>query len=318
MVFIIAATALLIAATGCGTRSILVPVTRPADITIHFADTALIPPTETADNNPLSRAIASRLDSLLPAMLFTGDQVILSGGETGGTPLLFQTEGIISRRALRWWSSHHAAGVLLGCQIVRSRLTEEITNAAIQSTRDPGSSKVVRQGRAEAVCRVLLIDLHKENILFDDTLAVSATNETHAANAEPPLLETSVVVDNLAQQIVSIIVNASHPVRDREVVTFLIDGSYPEIETAIVYAEEGRWKLASKLLRRLVDESTGRDNADLLWYDLGLSLQYQQNFKAALEAFDRAIEIRDRSRYRHARATLLRVEEEYLKDASKK
>jgi lipoprotein NlpI len=56
----------------------------------------------------------------------------------------------------------------------------------------------------------------------------------------------------------------------------------------------------------------GREDADIVWYDLGLVLQYSENFKAALEAFDRAIALRDRSRYRHARTALLGIEDKYL------
>jgi tetratricopeptide (TPR) repeat protein len=274
----------------------------------------LIAPTSTADDAPLSIAIASRLDSLLPTMLSTGDQVIRIESAVEATPMLLNAEGSVSRSALRRWTTRRAAGVLLACRIVRSRLSEAITTAPIQSTRNPGASKVVRQSRAEAVCRVLLIDLRRETLLFEDTLAVSATSETHAADAEPPLIDEAAIVDDLARRITAVIVDESHPVRDQDVVTFLIDSDFPEIGTAIVHAEEGRWSLASLLLRRLVDESEGEDNADLLWYDLGLTLQYQQNFKGALEAFDRAIMIRDRSRYRHARASLLLVEEEYLEN----
>ncbi|MBE0645765.1 MAG: tetratricopeptide repeat protein, partial [Bacteroidetes bacterium] len=295
-----------------GTRSIIVPITRPAQIDIHLTDKALLPPVGTADAHPLSEAIAARLDSILPVLLSDETVQLRHGGMHPDMPPFLASEGSVSRRALRWWSARTDAGVLLACQIVHSRLAEEVTTAAIRSTRNPGGEKIVRQGRAEAVCRVILVDLRKEILLFDDTLSVSATHETHTPDAAPPPFEEDVFSDDLATQIASAIKNASHPVYDREVVTFLVDDAFPAIETAIAFAEEGRWNRAADLLRRLASESEGRDDADILWYDLGLALQYQQNFKEALEAFDAAMAIRDRSRYKNARTTLLRVEQEYL------
>jgi hypothetical protein len=65
-------------------------------------------------------------------------------------------------------------------------------------------------------------------------------------------------------------------------------------------------------LRRLAEAKGDEEDADIIWYDLGLALQYDEHFKDALAAFDRAIALRDKGRYRQARAELLRRESEYL------
>lgn len=310
--FILTVSALLTVMTGCGTRSILVPVTRHADINLHAADTALVLPSAALDGSELSLFTAAHLDSLLRVMLDDGDQVIIMGEAGQNAPRLFTTAGSVSRRSLRWWSAKYATGLLLSCEITHSRFNEHVTGAEIQSTRAPGSVKNVRQGRAEATCRVVLVDAHRELLLFDDTLNVSTSGETHATDAEPPQLDTDDFAAALARQIAERITDAAHPIRDRDVLTFLVDDDFPDIDVAITYAEEGRWKMAADVLRRLTGTLEGHEDADIVWYDLGLVLQYSENFKAALEAFDRAIALRDRSRYRHARAALLRGEEQYL------
>lgn len=310
--FILAAAAMLTVVTGCGTRSILVPVTRHAEINLHAADTALILPSAALGGGELSQLMAVHLDSLLRFMLSDGDQVIILAEAEYDAPRLFTTAGSVSRRSLRWWSARYASGLLLSCEITHSRFSEHVTGAEIHSTRAPGSVKNVRQGRAEATCRVVLVDARREQLLFDDTLHVSTSGETHATDVAPPALETNNFAAALARQVAERITDASHPIRDRDVITFLVDDDYPEIETAITYAEEGRWKMAAEVLRRLTGSLEGRENADIVWYDLGLVLQYSEDFKAALEAFDRAIALRDRSRYRYARAALLGSEDRYL------
>jgi hypothetical protein len=309
---ILAAAVLLTGMTGCGTRSILVPVTRSADIHLHAADTALILPSLAADGSAFSHIIADRIDSLLPVLLPWGQQVVIAADWIPGAPSLFTPDGQVSRRSLRWWTSRYTGGTLLACDVTSSRFNEEVTVAPIQSTRTPGSVKQVRQGRAEAVCRIVLVDMRRELLLFDDSLIVADSRETHASDETPPPLDVAEIAEALARRIAERIADASHPVRDRDVVTFLVDDDYPEIDAAIGYAEEGRWKMAAGVLRRLAAESAGQENEDIVWYDLGLVLQYDENFKEALAAFDRAIAIRDRSRYRHARATLLGIEEEFL------
>ncbi len=314
MVTLLAAAALLTGTTGCGTRSILVPVTRPARIDIHRGSSALLIPTETADPQPFTDEIAVKLDSLLPIFLADDALRLHRGDWSPDVPPILAREGSVSRRTIRWWSARQPADVLLGCYLIRGRMTEQVASAEIQSSRNPGSEKRVRQGRAEATCRIILVDLSRESLLFDDTLAVSATHETHATDAAPPELDASVFSTDIARQIATTIEDAAHPVHDRDVVTFLVDDDIPGIDAAIVYAEEGHWDRAAGLLRSLADSADGKEDEDILWYDLGLALQYQRNFKDALAAFDRAIALRDRSRYKHARDALLRIEAEYIDD----
>lgn len=301
-ILILAAAALLTGSTGCGTRSIIVPVTRPASINLHATEAVILPPTEAADGTTLSRAIAAHLDALLPALLSDSALHIRSFGGDVSAPRLFTADGGISRQALQWWNKSGDAALMLACVIVRGDVTEQVATANRYS-QERGQGKwdetEVRREFAQASCRVLLLDLRRETLLLDDTLSDSGLYSG---------------AENIARRFAEAIADASRPVRLRNVVTFLVDDAYPGIDTAIAYAEEGRWPLATRLLQRLAAEAEGGENADVIWYDLGLSLQYELDFKGALRAFDRAIAIRDRGRYRHARAALLQAEEEYLDD----
>lgn len=311
-VFLLAATTALTTMNGCGTRSILVPVTRHADIDLAMADTLLVLPAGTPDRNPFSMAVAARLDSLLPALLSTVAPVVIRAESHSVPPRMFTADGEVSRRSLRWWSGTTAGDLMLVTDILQGRYHELVTPAEIRSTRTPGSVKNVRQGRAEALCRVVVIDARREQVLFDDTLRAATAGETHAADSIPPPLDDRDLANALAWDFATHIHESSQSVPDHEVVTFLVDDDYPEIDAAIIQAESGRWAHAARLLRALTDDAARRGNADIIWYDLGVVLRYMEQFQEALDAFDRAISIRDRSRYRHARAALLESEHAYL------
>jgi tetratricopeptide (TPR) repeat protein len=305
-IWILAAAALLTGSTGCGTRTIIVPLNRPARINLHATGAVILPPTEAADGTPLSREIAVHLDALLPALLSDSALHIRSFGGDVSVPRLFTTDGGISRKALQWWNTADDAALMLVCIIVRGDITEQVATATRYSEehgQGKWDEKEVRREFAQASCRVFLIDLRREALLLDDTLSDSG-------------LYTG--AQNIARRFATAIADASRPIRLRNVVTFLVDDAYPEIETAIAHAEEGRWHIATRLLQRLAAEAEGRENADVIWYDLGMSLQYERDFQGALHAFDRAIAIRDRGRYRHARAALLQAEEEYLDDLQRR
>lgn len=305
-IWILAAAALLTGSTGCGTRTILVPVAYPARMNLHAADGLILPPTEAADETPFSREIAAHLDLLLPALLADSARIIRTVGKNVSVPPLISADGGISRQTLQWWNTAYDARFMLACIIVRSRITEEVATGTRYTRQDSEvrSDEVeLRRDLGEAMCRIFLIDLDRETLLLDDTLSASILYPT---------------AGDIARQFATAIADASRPVRERNVVTFLVEDAYPEIETAIAYAEEGRWQLATRLLQRLAADAEGRRNADVIWYDLGLSLQYERNFQGALQAFDRAIAIRDRGRYRHARAALLQAEEEYLDDLQRR
>ncbi|MDX9757741.1 MAG: tetratricopeptide repeat protein [Bacteroidota bacterium] len=297
---------------GCGTRSILVPVTRHADINLAAADTVLVLPAGTPDRHPFSIAVASRIDSLLPVLLSSVSPVVIRAETRATPPRMFTADGDVSRRSLRWWSALYPGELMLVTDILHGRYHEMITAAAIRSTRTPGSVKNVRQGRADALCRVVLLDTRRERVLFDDTLHTTVSSETHAADSIPPPLDERDLANTAARELATHIHDASHPVSDHDVVTFLVDDDYPEIDIAIRYAEEGRWPLAADVLRTLTADTERTAHADIVWYDLGLVLRYMERFKDALDALDRAIAIRDRGRYRHARAAVLESEHAFL------
>jgi hypothetical protein len=302
---------LLLAAAGCGTRSIVVPVQRPAAIDLHTCDRIAVVVPFAPQPDSLSVLFQRNLDRLLvPALAETpGTEFVRTPGATGG---LLTARGTVALHEAAALARAANAECLLLCEVTETTYREQILDASIRSMRDPETVKRVRKGRANATCRIMLIDVAAGVIPFVENMPVEARHETHAVEKDPPALGTAMFAEDLARQVTASLRDAARPVTDRELVTFLVDGDYPLIETAIQHAEEGRWPDASTLLRRLINEDSTGEHTDILWYDLGLTLQYQQDFSGALEAFRRALELHQRSRYHHAIENLLRAEQDYL------
>jgi hypothetical protein len=303
---------LLLGAAGCGTRSIVVPVRRPAAIDLHACTRIAVPRVEQAPQpDSLTILLLREIDATLVPTLSDGTEAEFISTDSYSSTLI-TGHGTISLPAASAIARESGASCVLLCELMETSYGEEILDAEIQNRKKPGSIKHVRQGRAAAVCRILLIDVEQGSIPFVENLSVESRRETHAVDQAPPPLLRAQFAQDLATKIAGDLQRATRPIIDRELVTFLVDSDFPLIEDAIALAEEGRWSEAASLFQVLADEAKVGENADILWYDLGLALQYQQNFSAALAAFRHALTIRERSRYHHAIDALLRAEQQYI------
>lgn len=298
---------------GCGTRSIVVPVTRPALIDLHSYDRVVLPAVRIPDAaDSLTTQFGQTLDDLLVRVLGAEEGTAFLKLPPASSLPLVTDHGTVSLTAATEMARLGQARSVLSCEVLAVSYVEQRLEAEIKSSRTPGSRRHVRQGKADASCRLLVVDVRRETITFADTLHVSSEHETRAINEDPPPLRRLDFIEDMAHRLAEDIAEAARPIRDREVVTFLIDDAFPEIDAAIVHAETGRWDSAASLLYDLTMRAKVMENADIVWYDLGLVLQYQKDFKGALDAFEQAIAIRDRSRYRRAVELLLHAEGQYL------
>ncbi|MCB2203274.1 tetratricopeptide repeat protein [bacterium] len=303
---------LLLLLSACGTRSIVVPVQRPAAFDFHGCDRVAVAPIPYLPMpDSLTMLLHASLDRQLAPTLAESDSIRFVAAKHTAMSLLTR-RGTVDLGVATSLARRERAQCLLICELLTTSFQEEILEAEIQSMADPGKVKRVRQGRANAHCRVMLVDVEARNIPFVENLSVEARRETHATEKDPPPIETKVIAEDLAQKVTETLRAATEPVTDRELVTFLVDGAYPAIEEAITLAEAGQWEKSEALLRGMLDEANVGENTDILWYNLGLTLQYQQNFSGAMKAFRQALSLRDRSRYHHAVDNLLRAEQEYL------
>lgn len=305
-------TALLTA--SCGTRTIVVPVTRPASIDAqHCGRIALLPVEIGRGADPLSPLVRDELDAVLLPMLAELGSAQFIPAAADPSASLVTPRGRLALSVAEEAARAVDARCVLACSVMESTYNEDVLEAEIISNRDPGGTKFVREGKASSTFRILLVDLRRREVTFSDTLRLQSTHETDAVNEEPPALDRSVPARNLAQRFASMLAEAMRPHEDRQVVTFLVDDAWPELERMVMLTEQGQWPQAAEIIRDLLDEESADGDRDILWYDLGLTLQYQHDFRAAKDAFERALELRDRRRYHHAMDALHRMEDEYIR-----
>ncbi|MBN1449337.1 MAG: tetratricopeptide repeat protein [Bacteroidetes bacterium] len=312
VIFLLAAVCLLLQTAGCGTRSIVVPVTHPASIDVHACGRVAVTRVQVEDGrDPLSPLIRNEAHAALLPMLQDGAVAEFVSVTDGPEPIV-TPRGTLSLTAVADAAAAVDAACVLYCAVLESRYQEDVLQAEIRSSRNPGAEKRVRKGKASAAFRILVIDARYGEVTFADTLRLDVSHESHAVDEDPPQLDRAVFAHDLARRFASLVAEAVRPSEDHQVVTFLVDDAWPALEQAVLLAEQGRWQQAASIIRGLLDENDVTENRDILWYDLGLTLQYQQDFRAAKQAFDRALELHDRSRYHHAIDALLRMEDEYL------
>ncbi len=322
---------LLTALAGCGTRSIIVPVTRPAAIDVHRCSRVLIASIDTSMARVTSMApvlpghsvdsftaggIAKDLNTALPAALTnTGQAEWVAGPAVSGRGL-FRTTGKISGEFVQQLRREYGVSCVLAVTLREARYDESMLSATIQSTVTPGSEKRVRQARASLVIDILLIDAIEGRVAFADSMRSDLSRETRASDQEPPEMDIADMQWMLVNQAAMRIAEATQPLPDREIVTFLLDDDVPAIEHAIGMAELGRWPSAVAVLDSVAAEAGEREGSDVIWYNLGLARQYAGNFSAAMKAFETALRIKESGRYRAAIERLLQAEEEYLERAN--
>ncbi|GEM_PF-1502530 len=304
---------------SCGTRTIVVPVTRPASVDIHSCGrVALLPVDILRGTDPLSLLVRDELDAMLLPMLAGQGNAAFVPAAADPAAALITPRGTLALSVAEDAARGVDARCILSCTVMESTYHEDVLQAEIISNRDPGGTKYVREGKASSTFRILLIDVERREVTFADTLRLRSTHESRAVNEEPPALDPSIPARDLAQRFASILAEAIQPHEDRQVVTFLVDDRWPELERVVALAEQGQWPQATDVIRELLDREhpDGEDagtESDILWYDLGLTLQYQHDFREAKKAFERALELRDRRRYHHAIDALHRMEDEYIR-----
>jgi tetratricopeptide (TPR) repeat protein len=323
-VLLLIATAL----TGCGTRSIVVPVTRPALMDVHRCERVLILPCDVSKLRKehsvrddlgsdarwfASGSLAATIDQALPAALAATGQTEYISDTNISVAGLLSTPGKVSGELLHALRERYDASCILAVRVLHAHYNESILTAPIQSAyASNNSEKRVRMARGSLVLGMLLIDAVEGRVAFADSIRSDISRETHSTDRDPPYIDLEDTQWLLVNQAVLRIAEATQPLRDREIVTFLVDDDFPEIPVAIEYAELGRWKEAEALLDSTATRIGERRGSDKLWYNLGLMRQYAGNFFAAKAAFETARRIADSGRYRAAIERLLRAEEEYL------
>lgn len=323
---------LLTALAGCGTRSIIVPVTRPAPIDVHRCDRVLILPCDISklrkeysvrdgirnDARTFApRAVSNDIDHSLHAELASTGQTEYISDTSISIADLLSTPGKVSGELLRTLRQTYDVSCVLAVQLLEAQYNESILTAPIQSAyASNNSEKRVRMARGFLVLGVLLIDVVEGRVTFADSIRSEISRETHATDKDPPEVDIADMQWMLVNQAAMRIAEATQPLPDREIVTFLLDDDVPAIEHAIGMAELGRWPSAAAVLDSVAVEAGEREGSDVIWYNLGLARQYAGNFSAAMKAFETALRIKESGRYRAAIERLLQAEEEYLERAN--
>ena len=293
---------LVLTAFGCGAHNVVVDLTHPAAIDFHNA------------------AVLAAAVSDVPAPISYPDfTVSLRQSLTRGLTTVIRTIPVPPGQNARIRTTRDAQDIavatgadhLIHATVLECGYAEQLTKSEIRQFNKPSAYKVVRTGKTRAVLYLAVYRLSDGVLLQADTLEREVTVQQKAVDADPDGIDTLRCFVDLANALASEIVDLATPVKDKAVITFMTNGSFPEIEDGIGLIERGDWPGAERLFTEIAMKRGKTDGVDEVWYDLGLVRQHLHDFRGAEEAFENAIDIRERSRYRQALVILDAAEREY-------
>jgi tetratricopeptide (TPR) repeat protein len=302
---------------ACSSTSVYVPRLRPAIVNLAGLRNICIGHIQWGENCSgelaypqlpnhieaiLTRAVQENAQGMVALQRNIYPALLQNGISLDALPNRATASVIYQNTGIRGW----VHGTLLMAQY-----DESVTTAYIFQSNYEKAEKRVRMGLFRLRLLLTVYDLEQAVVVWSDTLESSASAESHEANRDPPPLDLAALQTEACAGIQRSFVSLMTPRTDQVLVTFLRDASYPEIVQGVRFAAAGRWRNADSLFRSLLRYSQGKPGEDALWYNLGLTQQYRNNFRAAQESFEHAIRIRDQSRYRLALENMLDMEREY-------
>jgi tetratricopeptide (TPR) repeat protein len=299
---------------GCGSSSIYVPVTRPAELKLHGMDRigiGLYFPTGVGDasqltsGESLSSAFASTMAAdgqyeLVNLFLFEQemehalDERIFSTGNVAGIA-----------------SAANVNGLIFG-EIRQLKYDEDIIEADVHRFHKDDGKQVVRKGLLRMTVFMRVVNPETNTIIWEQSFAHEQKAETSAADSEPEAIDPVLLAMDAASALALDILDLTKEVKESVLVTFLNDSEYPDIEKAIKFARAGDWSQTVNIFTRLADESEGLPVGHKMHYNLGIAYQYSSNFRSAIANFERAMELEDSPRYQRAIDDCLKMEQSYL------
>ncbi|MAT38350.1 MAG: hypothetical protein CL946_01965 [Ectothiorhodospiraceae bacterium] len=201
---------------------------------------------------------------------------------------------------------------LIAGEVDLMRYTEEVVAAEVKQSDNPDAKKYVRMGLMEMSIFLRVYDMADEAFIWSGGAYHNVRDEKRSLLPVPPSLNVDGMLRETAAYLVDEFLELTRVITERRIVTFLTDGEFPEIKHGIEKAKAGEWNEAAALFKKLAEENPLAEEADKLWYNLGVAYQFGGDFRSAIESYERAQAIENSKRYEYAIEDCLKMEQEYL------
>jgi tetratricopeptide (TPR) repeat protein len=294
---------------GCGVTSIMVPVTRPAEINLGKVKRIAIGTIQGELGGEVEDDLISRLleiDSFEVLDRANIDQILRE-------LRLSSSDLIDEKSALKM-------GQLLGvAALVTGRVSEyKYDEATVQGKPYTDKQNVThtpytREGRASVTVNFRITDLSTGKFLYAKALSAYEAGKTQAVDSRPVPIDGDQLLKMARRKVVGQFIKKIAPHREYVNVILLSDSDLPMLESGIALAKAGDWDGAIGIFREATERYNGTPIVHKAFYNLGVAYEYSARFPEAMEALRKAYQLERDSRYVQEIESCRRREAEHKK-----
>ena len=284
---------------ACGTSSVYLTVTRPAEINLSgFSKIAV---GDIVNEEGQAGAHASNITDALTAALFTSGAYEVLDRENLGALLsehALGESGLIDESTAAQIGQFIGSAALVFGRIQADSYSEELTKDDPYKDKEGKSHQThVRRGVYRLAVNMKMIDVQTARILAIKNLSASRRATTRADKKDPSKIDPDPLLASCIEDITGQFMRMIAPYEEQVRAAFLTDKQLPETDRAVSLFRIGEWEDGIAILEQAT-KRTGLPSEiqAKTFYNLGLAKIYVGEFDAAVEQLKTALSLDPTSR----------------------
>ncbi len=275
---------IVLATTGCA-PSMMVPVTRPAEINLRGINKIAI--------GELRGEGGAVISDLLTTRLFESGKfevVDRANLERIMKEHSLNMGGAVDEKTAAQLGKLGGAAVMVFGNISNFKYELKTSKGDPWTDKQGGRHQThYKRGTARVTATLQVVGLTTGTVLAAKTISREASSQTSADNAWPEDPDREAVVGAAVNDTVATFIRMIAPYTEYVSVTFAKnDSKLPELEKGVTFAKAGQWSEAVELFKTATAKDPAHQGA---WWNLGLAYEYTNQFEKAEEAFKTANKI---------------------------
>ena len=292
---------------GCGTTSINVSVTHPAEMNMLNYKKLIVNEFTGYKGNTINTELinalveSNRFEIIDRAYL---NRVLYEGGLT--------YDGVLKNGMGEQVGSRVGRIALISGGITKHDFKEEVTKgAANKDSKNANHYPYTRVAHAWVSMNFQITDLNTGKIIFSRTIDRDYNDSRETVDKEPEHFNKNEMLSISRKLTIQDFLRKIIPYNETISVELYDDSDVPDFEKGIKYAKNGFW---DKAILAFQDGIKNAKNSELQakgYYNLGIAYQYSYMFTDALNSFDKAFSIDGKDKYMAAMRNCKQMETEY-------
>lgn len=307
---------LAILVTSCGTKTLIIPVKRPAEINLNKFKKVVLSGFESNNRNVGSNVTNDYSDALTTSLIESQRFEVIDRQNLDK----ILREHNLNMSALTNDKEAAQMGEMLGSSaLIFGRVSdysykEEVTKGdPYKDNKGNTHQYYYRNGLAHVRVNFKITDLTTGKILISKDIEASTTANTSADNQQPSNIDQEPMFSLARNIIIGDFMKKIAPYTERIKTSLYKDGDMPELEQGINMTLVDNWQETVSLFKTAVEKYKGTENAYKAYFNLGWAYEYTQAFPEAKENLNKAYSLKNDSDIANEIANCKRLEVEYKK-----